>query len=144
MILDKFTSSTAVKVIGATYRQIDYWTNAGLITPSIDQGRRGKVGGYTRRYWSLQDLVGMRAIITLRNAGISLQALRKVAQFIQELGGSFSNTYLIASGDDVFIRHSDDLLISALKRPGQQTMAIIFDLGTAENEVKAAIEKLAA
>ena len=46
------------RVVGITYRQLDYWARTGLVTPSI----RDAEGSGSQRLYSFQDLATLRVI----------------------------------------------------------------------------------
>jgi DNA-binding transcriptional MerR regulator len=64
------------KLTGATYRQLDYWDNTGIVRPSI---RPAEGSGTTRRY-SDDDVARIRAVMLLLECGVSLAAIRRVMQ----------------------------------------------------------------
>ena len=61
------------KVIGISYRQLDYWARTGLVRPSIKDAQ----GSGTQRQYSFQDLVVLKVIKSLLDTGVSLQRVRK-------------------------------------------------------------------
>ncbi len=131
-----FTMGQTARVSGVPARTIDYWALSGFLQPSIQQAS----GKGSTRLWSFEDLVALRVAGHLREAGISLQALRRV---IAHLRGrtppaSLANTYLVSNGHDVFERSGDEL-ISALRSPGQRVFAWVIDLGAVVEEVEAAL-----
>jgi MerR HTH family regulatory protein len=126
-----FSTKLTLKVTGATRRNLDNWVTEGVLVPT--QAGRPRQG----HRWSFRDLVQIRTIVELRQAGISLVSLRRVAVFLREYGGDFASTFLVVAGGDVFIAH-DDQLISALKQPGQFAM-VVYDLEHSENAVRQAL-----
>ncbi len=54
------------RVVGISYRQLDYWARTGLVTPSV----RDAGGSGTQRLYSFQDLVQLRVIKKLIDAGV--------------------------------------------------------------------------
>ena len=60
------------RTIGITYRQLDYWARTGLVTPSI----REAGGSGTQRLYSFKDLVQLRVIKKLIDAGVTLQRVK--------------------------------------------------------------------
>src|SRR5207248_2773191 len=80
---EAFSSPEVRRLAGCTYRELDYWTRSGLVTPSI----RDAHGTGTQRLYSLQDAVTLRAIKALRNAGLSLQAIRRAARYLGDADG---------------------------------------------------------
>src|SRR4026209_1257957 len=56
------------RIVGITYRQLDYWARTELVTPSI----RDASGSGSQRLYSFQDLVTLRGIKNLLDTGVSL------------------------------------------------------------------------
>ena len=58
---------------GCTYRQLDYWTRTNLIEASVSAA----AGSGSQRLYSFRDILIIKIIRSLLNAGISLQNIRK-------------------------------------------------------------------
>ena len=67
-----YTGPEVCKITGISYRQLDHWTSTGLINASI---RNIKGSGFHRLY-SFNDIVLVKLVNKLRDAGISLQKIR--------------------------------------------------------------------
>ena len=61
------------KIVGITYRQLDYWARTDLVRPSVCDAN----GSGTQRLYSYRDLVELKVIKRLLDADISLQAARR-------------------------------------------------------------------
>ena len=59
------------KLVGITYRQLDYWARQGLVRPSIADAR----GSGTQRSYSFNDLVRLKVIKNLLDAGAGSSSL---------------------------------------------------------------------
>lgn len=102
-----FSADVARRVVGISYRQLDYWDKTGLLRPSVKQaGGKG-----SRRVYAFEDLVELRVIAKLRMLGVSLPAVRKAARYV---GQHFSNLVrplarlaLVVDGKSVLIRATD-------------------------------------
>jgi DNA-binding transcriptional MerR regulator len=94
---------------------LNYWIQLGLVHPSIraPQGRR------VQQYWSVEDVVMVRAVRELRKAGASLQQVRKAVVRLADWEYSISSARLFWDGNDVKIQGPDGEVMSGLKRPGQ-------------------------
>src|SRR2546427_6937452 len=68
------------RVVGITYRQLDYWARTELATPSI----REAGGSGTQRLYSFQDLVLLRLIKSLLDTGVSLHQIRIAIEYLRE------------------------------------------------------------
>jgi DNA-binding transcriptional MerR regulator len=117
------------------------WDKTGFLSPSVGQAR----GTGTRRIYSFQDLVAVRVVRELREAGISLQALRKVVAFLRGrrkgVAHPMAETFLLTDGTDVYAKTGDSLL-SALRQPGQGLLFHVVNLGRAVDELHEAVLRL--
>ncbi|HEU4424768.1 MAG TPA: MerR family transcriptional regulator, partial [Pilimelia sp.] len=59
---------TACHAVGISYRQLDYWARTALVVPSI----RDASGSGTQRLYSFRDLVVLKVVKRLLDAGVSL------------------------------------------------------------------------
>jgi DNA-binding transcriptional MerR regulator len=111
------------KVVGISYRQLDYWARTGLLTPSVkDAGGSG-----TQRLYSFQDLVLLRTIRNLLDAGVSLQSIRKAIEYLRDqLGTEPSSATLVSDGRRVYAVTSPDEIVDLLSK-GQGVFAIALD-----------------
>ena len=66
MVEQGFAAPEVCKIVGITYRQLDYWARTELVTPSI----RDASGSGTQRLYSFQDLVTLRVIKSLLDTGV--------------------------------------------------------------------------
>ena len=107
------------KIVGISYRQLDYWARTGLVTPSIRDAR----GSGTQRLYSFQDLVVLRVIKRLLDAGVSLQRVRKAVEYLQEMDQKASGVTLFSDGKGVYQAHSPEAVIDLLNK-GQGVFAI--------------------
>jgi DNA-binding transcriptional MerR regulator len=82
MLKHGFRGVVAVRVIGITYRQLDYWARTKLVEPSV-QGSRGSG---TARLYSYRDLIELWLIKQLLDSGLSLQRVRSLIVSLRELG----------------------------------------------------------
>ncbi len=62
-----FRAPEAKRIAGISYRQLDYWTRTGLVTPSVNDAH----GSGTQRLYSFQDLATLRVIKKLLDTGVS-------------------------------------------------------------------------
>ena len=66
-------------IVGITYRQLDYWARTDLIRPSVADAR----GSGTQRIYSYRDLVELKVIKSLLDAGVSLQSARRAIEYLR-------------------------------------------------------------
>ena len=111
------------KAVGISYRQLDYWARTGLVTPSV----RDASGSGTQRLYSFQDLVQLKVIKRLIDAGISLQRIRKAIQYLRQNESTGpSGVTLMSDGVSIYACQSEDEIIDLVKR-GQGVFAIALD-----------------
>jgi DNA-binding transcriptional MerR regulator len=135
--MEGWTAPQAARLTGLGYARLDNWARTGFLRPSLAEAH-GK--GSTRLY-SFRDLVALRVARELRDAGISLQGLRKVVAELRAREGveqPLASTWLVTDGRDVFIRHGDEVM-SVLQRPGQQCLTFVVDLTRAVEELRTAL-----
>ncbi len=77
-----YQSAVAREAVGITYRQLDYWDRTGLVSPSI----RGAKGSGSQRLYSFHDLLVLRVIKKLLDAGVSLGQVREAAKTLNARG----------------------------------------------------------
>ena len=75
-----FRAPEAKRIAGITYRQLDYWTRTGLVTPSVKDAGSG-----TQRLYSFQDLATLKVIKKLLDTGVSLQRVRKAVELLRSM-----------------------------------------------------------
>jgi DNA-binding transcriptional MerR regulator len=141
--MEGFTAKQVVTLTGVPYKRLDSWANSGFLMPSIAEA----YGTGSRRLYSFQDLVALRTAKILRDAGISLQGLRRVMQFLRDAHGveqPLVQTRLIVAGDDVLMVQSDGDLMSVLHHPGQHVLRVVVDLGRLVQALREEIAKLRA
>jgi len=130
-----YTAGQAARYSGVPYKTLDFWARTEFIVPSVLES----TGKGTARIYSFRDLIALRTALKLRQAGISLQALRMVVARLEELDGlesPLAETYLASDGFDVFIKHGDEIR-SVLRRPGQVAFTWVLDLSGIVQEVVA-------
>src|SRR5215471_4035230 len=77
-----YRGPTACNAAGISYRQLDYWARTGLVEPSV----RGASGSGTQRLYSFRDVLLLKIIKSLLDAGVSLQQIRTAISHLRERG----------------------------------------------------------
>src|SRR5437773_8829303 len=77
---DGYRGPQVCKIVGITYRQLDYWARTDLLRPSISEAR----GSGTQRRYSYRDLLELKVIKRLLDAGVSLQSARRAIECLRE------------------------------------------------------------
>jgi DNA-binding transcriptional MerR regulator len=134
---DGFRGPQVCTLIGITYRQLDYWARTGLLRPSIADAR----GSGTQRRYSYHDVLELKVIKQLLDAGISLQRARRAVECMRDgLGGDLAATNLVLVGTDSVLAHSDGEVVDLLK--GGQGVLNIVPLSGVVEELNADIRRI--
>jgi DNA-binding transcriptional MerR regulator len=123
-------------VVGITYRQLDYWARTGLLLPSINEAR----GSGSQRRYSYTDLVQLKVIKRLLDAGVSLQTARKAIDCLRSAGDNLASANLVTDDRGSVLAYSGEEIIDLLQ--GGQTVLNIVPLGGVVSELAAAITDL--
>jgi DNA-binding transcriptional MerR regulator len=85
----------ACAIVGITYRQLDYWARTGLVRPSIRDAR----GSGTQRLYAFRDLLELKVVKRLLDAGLSLRSARRALECLKEgLGGDLAAATIVLDG----------------------------------------------
>jgi DNA-binding transcriptional MerR regulator len=138
-----YTSNEVCKVIGISYRQLDYWDSSGFIQPSVARAK----GTGTSRMYSFVDLVCLRTAKRLRDSGISLQKIRKSVSYLRthfpERDSPLADLVLLTDGSAVFILTRDrNTALDTVMEQGQ--LAWFIPVGQFVSELRGQIVKLEA
>jgi DNA-binding transcriptional MerR regulator len=134
-----FSGREAADIVGITYRQLDYWARTDLIRPSLADAN----GSGSRRRYSYQNLVELKMIKTLLDAGQKLERVREAFHYIRELGEDISSAQLVIAGNAVLLVKDEDLVDVVNKHKGQGVLNFLAMDGVAQ-EVDAAVTELEA
>jgi DNA-binding transcriptional MerR regulator len=129
---------TACKVADITYRQLDYWARTGLVVPSV----RDASGSGTQRLYSFRDIVVLKVVKRLLNAGVSLQNIRKAIETLRQWGeDDLATMTLISDGTTVYECRSAEEVVDLLQG-GQGVFGIA--IGGAFKEIQGSLADLPA
>lgn len=135
-MVEGYRGPQACKYAGISYRQLDYWARTGLLTPSIQDA----AGSGSQRLYSFQDVVLLRTIKSLIDAGMSLQRVREAISYVREsLEEDLTDAILVSNGESIMVVRDDRELIDALKG-GQIAFTVALgavraDLANMDSEV---------
>lgn len=116
-----FRGPQVCKIVGITYRQLDYWARTGLLRPSITDAR----GSGTQRCYSYHDVLDLKVIKRLLDAGVSLRQARRAVECLREdLGADLATANLVLAGSDAVLAHSEGEVVDLL-RGGQGVLNIV-------------------
>ena len=137
MTVEGFSGREAADIVGITYRQLDYWARTDLIRPSLADAK----GSGSRRRYSYQNLVELKMIKTLLDAGQKLERVREAFQYIRDLGDDLTSAQLVIAGSSVLLVKDEDLIDVVNKHKGQGVLNFLAMDGVAQ-EVDAAVAQL--
>ena len=107
-----YRGPTACKAAGITYRQLDYWARTGLVEPSV----RPAGGSGTQRLYGFRDILLLKVIKRLLDAGISLQQIRTAVAHLRARGtDDLTRVTLMSDGASVYECTSNDEIIDLLQ-----------------------------
>lgn len=118
-----YRAPDVAKIVGISYRQLDYWARTGLVPPSI----RDAGGSGTQREYSFKDIVLLRAIKNLLDTGVNLQRIRKAIDFLRvHLRKPPEGLTLVSDGNKIYACESPTEVMDLLQR-GQGVFGIAVD-----------------
>ncbi|WP_433292159.1 MerR family transcriptional regulator [Actinoplanes sp. CA-030573] len=127
---------TACQAVGISYRQLDYWARTSLVVPSI----RDAEGSGTSRLYSFRDLVVLKVVKRLLDAGVSLQNIRRAIDTLRSRGvEDLAGITLISDGTTVYECRSPEEVVDLLQG-GQGVFGIA--IGGAFKEIQGSLSHL--
>ncbi len=131
-----YRGPTACRAAGITYRQLDYWARTGLVEPTV----RGASGSGSQRLYSFRDILLLKVIKRLLDAGISLQQIRTAVQHLRARGtDDLTRVTLMSDGASVYECTSSDEVIDLLSG-GQGVFGIA--IGGVWREIEGSLSEL--
>ncbi|MDQ1424616.1 MAG: hypothetical protein QOD72_2114 [Acidimicrobiaceae bacterium] len=129
-----FSGTRAAQIVGISYRQLDYWARTDLIRPSLSDA----TGSGSRRRYSYRDLLELKVIKNLLDAGIKLESVRVVFDFLREhMETDIASAHLVIEGNQVVLCTGEEL-IDVLRR-GQGVLNVL-PLAGVKAEIDRAVE----
>lgn len=116
-----FGAMAVLALTGISYRQLDYWARTGLVGSSIRQA----AGRGSRRVYSFPDLVALRVVGQLRDAGVSIQTIRRAVAYLKRHAEQpLATLALTAKGKKVFALTDDPARLVEATAEGQVVLTI--------------------
>ncbi len=107
VVAEGFSGKKTAELVGITYRQLDYWARTDLVRPSLTDAS----GSGSRRRYSYQDLLELKVIKTLLDAGIRLELVREVFDYLRtNLGADVASANLVISGSTPLLVSGDEII----------------------------------
>jgi DNA-binding transcriptional MerR regulator len=132
-----FSGGQAAQIVGITYRQLDYWARTNLIRPSLSDAK----GSGSRRVYEYRDLLELKVIKQLLDAGIRLESVREVFNYLRShVDTDIAAAHIVISGKAVVLCQGDQLV--DVVRNGQGVLNVL-PLANIKSDVDSMIVSLA-
>ncbi|MGA0237338.1 MAG: MerR family transcriptional regulator [Acidimicrobiales bacterium] len=116
-----FSGKRTAEIVDITYRQLDYWARTDLVKPSMAEA----TGSGSRRKYSYRDLLELKVIKSLLDAGIRLEQVRKVFAYMRnQLGEDVASANLVIDGSNSVLVNTGEELIDLLQN-GQGVLNVL-------------------
>ncbi len=116
-----FSGKRTAEIVDITYRQLDYWARTDLVKPSMTEA----TGSGSRRQYSYRDLLELKVIKSLLDAGIRLEQVRKVFAYMRnQLGEDVASANLVIDGSNSVLVNTGEELIDLLQN-GQDVLNVL-------------------
>lgn len=138
MTTDGYRAPQVCNLVGITYRQLDYWARTGLLRPSLQTAQ----GSGSQRLYSFGDIVQLRVVKRLLDAGMSLKKIRQAMDLLREQFRSeapLADVTLLSDGTTIYAAHSPDEVVDVFRR-GQGVFGIA--VGPVQQEMEGEIHRL--
>jgi DNA-binding transcriptional MerR regulator len=128
--------ATACAAAGISYRQLDYWARTGLLEPSV----RTASGSGTARLYGFRDILVLKIVKRLLDAGVSLQNIRTAVNHLRSRGVTeLESITLMSDGASIYECASADEIVDLLQG-GQGVFGIA--VGKVWHEVEGSLASL--
>lgn len=132
-----FSGAKAAEIVGISYRQLDYWARTDLVRPTLTDA----AGSGSRRRYCYTDLLELKVIKSLLDAGIRLENVREIFNYLRDiLGQEVTSANLVIQGSTSVVIQSDGELIDLIHK-GQGVLNIL-PLAGVRDEMDARIREL--
>jgi len=126
------------KVVGISYRQLDYWARTDLLRPSIQSAQ----GSGSQRLYSFTDIVQLKVVKRLLDAGMSLKRIRTAMEILRtqmQSATPLTDVTLLSDGTTIYAAHSADEVVDVFRR-GQGVFGIA--VGPVQAELEGELHRL--
>lgn len=126
---------------GVTLRMLDYWVDQKVITPTqvLITNRRQKL----IYLFSFEDMVRIRLVKSLRDAGISLQKIRKAIKKLQNTRSkAWKASWMMTDGQTLYEPTDNPDVVESMARgeKGQLVLSIIA-IASTKKDVRAKLDR---
>ena len=131
-----YRGATACAAAGISYRQLDYWARTGLVVPTI----RGAAGSGSQRLYGFRDILVLKIVKRLLDAGVSLQNIRSAVSHLRDRGAEdLTKITLMSDGASIYECTISEEIFDLLQG-GQGVFGIA--VGKVWNEVEGSLTHL--
>lgn len=109
-----FSAAQAARLADCAPSQLDYWARSGLVSAEPD-------GPY-----SFRDLVALRMVRSLLDAGLPLARIRRAVTALLDAGEDLAGLRVVTDGEHVWACRDDGQILDAL-RHGQLALFVAVD-----------------
>lgn len=128
-----YRGAIAARAAGISYRQLDYWARTSLVVPTV----RDASGSGSQRLYGFRDILKLKLVKRLLDAGVTLQQVRVAIEQLQAEGVyDLAQITLMSDGASVYLCTSNDEVIDLLSR-GQGVFGIA--VGKVVREVESSL-----
>ncbi|MGQ0824054.1 MAG: helix-turn-helix domain-containing protein [Actinomycetota bacterium] len=118
-----YSAAQAARLAGCTPSQVRHWARRGLVNPSGEPG------------YEFRDLVALRVVRSLLDAGLPSQRVGAALRPLRAAGEDLASLRLVTDGAAVWVCHDDGQILDAL-RAGQLALFIAVDQLAADVEAE--------
>lgn len=136
--IEGYRAPQVCSLVGITYRQLDYWARTGLIMPSVQTAH----GSGSQRLYGFADIVQLKVVKRLLDAGMSLKKIRTAMDILREQLQSntpLTDVTLLSDGATIYAAHSPDEVVDIFQR-GQGVFGIA--VGPVQQELEGELLRL--
>lgn len=131
-----YSGTQTAQIVGITYRQLDYWARTDLVRPSATDA----AGSGSRREYVYRDLLELKVIKNLLDAGIKLESVREVFNYLRRhVTTDVATAHIVISGKTVVLCDGEHLIDAV--RNGQGVLNVL-PLASVKQELDATIVEL--
>ena len=133
-----YSGKKAAEIVGISYRQLDYWARTDLVRPSVADA----TGSGSRRQYSYRDLLELKVVKSMLDAGIKLESVRAAFDYLRDqLGEDVASARLVIGGGKAILVRDDEELLDVIKS-GQLVMTSLLSLDGVQREIESRIVEL--
>src|ERR1700689_2194050 len=105
-----FHAPQVCKIVGITYRQLDYWARTGLLRPSLADAK----GSGSQRIYAYSDVLELKVVKQLLDAGVNLQKALRAITCLRESGEDLATANLVLAAEDSVLMRTGEEIIDLL------------------------------